>query len=217
MNRAAGRSDYPEGSTACHHAAAPRMVTVYPSDRALAGLVLAHGAGAGQQSRFMIETGQALATRGITTATFDFPYIIAGRSVPDKAPVLEAAWRVAIDEHARERGVRGAAAVHRRQVDGRPHRLARRVAGRRRDPRAGVSRLSAASAGTAGAAPRQASPRHQGTDAVRAGLARSVRRHRTRSARCCRSSTPGPSCSRWPTAITRSRRGSRSPAANSAT
>ena len=74
------------------------MVTVYPSDRAIAGLVLAHGAGAGQQSRFMIETGQALATRGITTATFDFPYVRAGRSVPDKAPVLEAAWRVAIDE-----------------------------------------------------------------------------------------------------------------------
>jgi predicted alpha/beta-hydrolase family hydrolase len=77
------------------------MVTVYPSDRAIAGLVLAHGAGAGQQSRFMIETGQALATRGITTATFDFPYVTAGRSVPDKAPVLEAAWREAIEETRR--------------------------------------------------------------------------------------------------------------------
>jgi predicted alpha/beta-hydrolase family hydrolase len=77
------------------------MVTVYPSDRAIAGLVLAHGAGAGQQSRFMVETGQALATRGITTATFDFPYVVAGRSVPDKAPVLEAAWREAIDDTRR--------------------------------------------------------------------------------------------------------------------
>jgi predicted alpha/beta-hydrolase family hydrolase len=74
------------------------MVTVYPSDRALAGLVLAHGAGAGQQSRFMVETAHAFAARGITTATFDFPYIAAGRSAPDKAPVLEAAWRAAIDE-----------------------------------------------------------------------------------------------------------------------
>ena len=78
------------------------MVTVYPSDHAIAGLVLAHGAGAGQQSHFMVETGQALATRGITTATFDFPYVIAGRSVPDKAPVLEAAWRVAsVDARAK--------------------------------------------------------------------------------------------------------------------
>jgi hypothetical protein len=72
------------------------MLTVYPSDRAAAGLVLAHGAGAGQQSRFMVEAAQALAVRGITTATFDFPYVRAGRSVPDKAPVLEASWREAI-------------------------------------------------------------------------------------------------------------------------
>ena len=74
------------------------MMTVYPSDRAVAGLVLAHGAGAGQHSRFMVETGEALATRGIATATFDFPYVTEGRKVPDKAPVLEAAWRAAIDE-----------------------------------------------------------------------------------------------------------------------
>ena len=73
------------------------MLTVYPSDRAHAGLILAHGAGGGQTSRFMVEAGRALAARGITTATFDFPYIAAGRQVPDKAPVLEASWRKAID------------------------------------------------------------------------------------------------------------------------
>jgi predicted alpha/beta-hydrolase family hydrolase len=73
------------------------MVSVYPSDRASAGLVLAHGAGAGQQSRFMIETARAFAARGITTATFDFPYMSKGRSAPDKAPVLEACWREALD------------------------------------------------------------------------------------------------------------------------
>ena len=72
------------------------MLSVYSSDRATAGLVLAHGAGAGQKSGFMIATAQALAARGVTVATFDFPYVIAGRSVPDKAPVLEAAWREAI-------------------------------------------------------------------------------------------------------------------------
>lgn len=73
------------------------MLTVYSSDRAQAGLILAHGAGGGQRSRFMVEAGRALAARGITTATFDFPYMAAGRGVPDKAPVLEASWRKAIE------------------------------------------------------------------------------------------------------------------------
>jgi predicted alpha/beta-hydrolase family hydrolase len=72
------------------------MLSVYSSDRAVAGFVLAHGAGAGQQSRFMIDAARALASRGITTATFDFPYVAEGRKVPDKGPVLEAAWRTAI-------------------------------------------------------------------------------------------------------------------------
>jgi predicted alpha/beta-hydrolase family hydrolase len=74
------------------------MLSVHRSERATAGLILAHGAGAGQQSRFMIDAARAFADRGITTATFDFPYMVQGRSVPDKAPVLEDAWRAAIDE-----------------------------------------------------------------------------------------------------------------------
>jgi predicted alpha/beta-hydrolase family hydrolase len=72
------------------------MLSVYSSDHATAGLVLAHGAGAGQRSRFMVEAAQAFAARGITTATFDFPYMAKGRSAPDKAPVLEASWREAV-------------------------------------------------------------------------------------------------------------------------
>jgi predicted alpha/beta-hydrolase family hydrolase len=72
------------------------MLSVYPSDHAKAGLVLAPGAGAGQHSRFMVEAARALAARGVTTATFDFPYVTQGRSAPDKAPVLEATWRDAI-------------------------------------------------------------------------------------------------------------------------
>ena len=70
---------------------------VYSSDQPFAALVLAHGAGAGRLSQFMVRAAQALAARRITTATFDFPYITAGRKVPDRAPVLEAAWREAID------------------------------------------------------------------------------------------------------------------------
>jgi uncharacterized protein len=74
------------------------MLTVFPSDSALAGLVLAHGAGGGQQSRFMVQAATAFAERGITVGTFDFPYMAQGRSVPDKGPVLEAHWRAIIDE-----------------------------------------------------------------------------------------------------------------------
>jgi len=72
------------------------VLTVYSSDDVVAGLVLAHGAGGGQKSRFMIDAARAFAARGISTATFDFPYMAAGRSVPDKAPVLEQSWRDAI-------------------------------------------------------------------------------------------------------------------------
>jgi len=79
------------------------MVTVYPSDRTLAGLILAHGAGGGQTSAFMVRAGRELASRGITVATFDFPYMAAGRSAPDKPAVLEEHWRAIIaDVRGRE-------------------------------------------------------------------------------------------------------------------
>jgi predicted alpha/beta-hydrolase family hydrolase len=71
-------------------------LSVYPSDRAFAGLVLAHGAGGGQHSHFMVLAAREMAARGVTTATFDFPYVTARRKVPDKAPVLEACWREAL-------------------------------------------------------------------------------------------------------------------------
>ena len=60
--------------------------------------MLAHGAGAGQKSTWMVKAARALAASGISCATFDFPYITAGRKVPDKAPVLEAHWRSVVDE-----------------------------------------------------------------------------------------------------------------------
>src|SRR5262249_61189976 len=69
------------------------MVTVYPTDRAEAGLILAHGAGSGQTGAFMVRAARELTARGIVVATFDFPYITAGRSAPDKPAVLEAPWR----------------------------------------------------------------------------------------------------------------------------
>src|SRR5258708_32121165 len=83
------------------------MLSVCPSDRAAAGLVLAHGAGGGQQRRFMVGAAPAFAARGITVATCAFPYIAQGRSVPDKGPVLEARWREAIDEARRHAAFAG--------------------------------------------------------------------------------------------------------------
>lgn len=61
-------------------------------------LVLAHGAGAGERHPFMITIARGLAERGIDVVTFDFPYMREKRRVPDKAPVLEAAFRQAIVE-----------------------------------------------------------------------------------------------------------------------
>ena len=61
-------------------------------------LVLAHGAGAGQRHPFMVAVARGLAERGVDVATFDFPYMRQKRKVPDRPPVLEAAFREAIDE-----------------------------------------------------------------------------------------------------------------------
>jgi uncharacterized protein len=50
-------------------------LTLYSADTPFAGLVLAHGAGAGQRSPFMVNAARGMAERGISTATFDFDYI----------------------------------------------------------------------------------------------------------------------------------------------
>ena len=56
-------------------------------------LVLAHGAGAGQQHPFMTTTAKGFAARGIDVVTFDFPYMREHRKIPDRAPVLEKAFQ----------------------------------------------------------------------------------------------------------------------------
>jgi predicted alpha/beta-hydrolase family hydrolase len=52
----------------------------------------------------MVKAARALAERDISCATFDFPYITAGRKVPDRAPVLEDHWRKMLDEARNEFG-----------------------------------------------------------------------------------------------------------------
>jgi predicted alpha/beta-hydrolase family hydrolase len=71
---------------------------LYPAEGAAldALLVLAHGAGAGHAHPFMTRYANALASRGITVVTFNFPYMEKKRRAPDRAPVLEEAFRRAI-------------------------------------------------------------------------------------------------------------------------
>jgi uncharacterized protein len=76
--------------------AEPVGLMLYQCASPRAVIVLAHGAGAGQQSPFMVALGRGFGRRGVAAATFDFPYMTARRRVPDRAPVLEAAWRQAI-------------------------------------------------------------------------------------------------------------------------
>lgn len=62
-----------------------------------AALVLAHGAGAGQLSPFMTGFARALASLGLDTITFNFPYAEQRRRLPDRPSVLEACYRTVID------------------------------------------------------------------------------------------------------------------------
>lgn len=64
-------------------------------------LVLAHGAGAGSAHPWMRQVARELAARGVSVVTFDFPYIREKRRVPDRGPVLEAAWQEAWTEAIR--------------------------------------------------------------------------------------------------------------------
>jgi hypothetical protein len=78
------RIEVPGGGTVGAHRHTPE------DGGAWATLVLAHGAGAPHTHPFMVAFARAFASRGIETVTFNFPYMEAGRRLPDRAPVLEA-------------------------------------------------------------------------------------------------------------------------------
>jgi predicted alpha/beta-hydrolase family hydrolase len=72
----------------------------YPAEahkRVGIGMILAHGAGAGQTSGFMVRFATALAARGIDAVTFNFLYTEQGRRVPDRNDKLEACYRKVIE------------------------------------------------------------------------------------------------------------------------
>jgi predicted alpha/beta-hydrolase family hydrolase len=71
---------------------------VYAAERppADAALILAHGAGAGQHSPFLVSFARALAARGLDIITFNFLYTEQHRRVPDRRPVLDACYNAII-------------------------------------------------------------------------------------------------------------------------
>jgi len=58
--------------------------------------VYAPGAGSNMHDPFGSYAARELASHGVTTVRFQFPYMEAGRRGPDRPPVLEATWRAVI-------------------------------------------------------------------------------------------------------------------------
>ena len=67
-----------------------------PREPSGAAILLAHGAGAGQNHPFMVGLRKRLAAAGHPVMTFDFPYMEAGRKAPDRMPTLLACHRAAL-------------------------------------------------------------------------------------------------------------------------
>jgi predicted alpha/beta-hydrolase family hydrolase len=68
-----------------------------PAKSARWSLIYAPGAGSNIDDPFGAHLARTLPAAGITVVRFQFPYMEAGRSGPDRPPVLEATWRAVID------------------------------------------------------------------------------------------------------------------------
>lgn len=71
-----------------------------PAEAGGTGLLLAHGAGAGQDHPFMVTLRDELVRRGLTVMTFNYAYTEAGRRAPDRLPKLLAVHEAAADRLA---------------------------------------------------------------------------------------------------------------------
>src|ERR1700760_2481385 len=82
---------------------------IYHAEEARVGatLVLAHGAGAPQQSAFMMAFARGLAARGVDVVTFNFLYTEQKRRIPDRAEKLEACYRAVIEAARGEASLSG--------------------------------------------------------------------------------------------------------------
>jgi uncharacterized protein len=75
------------------------------STGAVAGLVLTPGASAGRDQPALVAIDDALAPDGVVVERIDFPYRLAGRRAPDKAPVMVASVEDAAHMLAQRVGV----------------------------------------------------------------------------------------------------------------
>jgi len=66
------------------------------------GVLLAHGAGAGQDHPWMVTLREGLASRGLFVMSFNYRYTDAGRRAPDRLPTLLKVHRAAADALAGE-------------------------------------------------------------------------------------------------------------------
>ena len=73
--------------------------------------MLAHGAGAGHTSPFMVGFATGLASRGLDVLTFNFLYTEQRRRLPDRTAALEACYRAAIETARRYAPFEGNALV----------------------------------------------------------------------------------------------------------
>lgn len=72
--------------------------------RPIAVAAIAHGAGAGMQHPFMTGLAEGFAAGGVSVLRFNFPYMDARRRMPDRPPMLLAAWNAIVPEAVRRAG-----------------------------------------------------------------------------------------------------------------
>jgi predicted alpha/beta-hydrolase family hydrolase len=60
-------------------------------------LILAHGAGAGPQSPFMVDFARGIARHGVHVVTFNFLYVEQHRRIPDRLPLLQGCYQAVVE------------------------------------------------------------------------------------------------------------------------
>lgn len=84
-----------------------RLYAAAKTKRNRVSLILGHGAGANQLSRFMRLFAAGLAERGLDVVTFNFLYTEQSRKIPDPAPRLESCYRAVIDAVVKHKKLKG--------------------------------------------------------------------------------------------------------------
>ncbi len=84
-----------------------RLFADLPEGRALALLVLGHGAGGGIDARDLAALARELPAHGIAVVRVEQPWRVAGKRVASPPAQLDKAWLVAVPEAVRRTGVSG--------------------------------------------------------------------------------------------------------------